>query len=79
MTSQQNEHIDRLVREFSVAAYQAYKASCEEYGMEGDGNLWSLRSEALTDHLMNEVLRLWVYAAVLRERIKQTAASQSSK
>jgi hypothetical protein len=79
MTPQQHEHISRLIREFSETAYQMYEAGCEEYGAEGDGNLWSLTGEALADHLMNELLSLWVYAATLRERIKKAAAFQTAE
>jgi hypothetical protein len=80
MTQLQHEHIRRLIQEFGAAAYQMYEAGCDEREEAGDGNLWSLTDEALADHLMNEVLSLWVYAAALRERIsKKAAASQATK
>lgn len=78
MTSQQQEHIHRLIREFGAAAYEQYAVACQELDNSGT-NPWELTDEMLADGLMNEVLRLWVYAATLRERIKQVAASQTTK
>lgn len=78
MTQPQEAHVQRMIRQFSAAAYGKYEEGCKEHALEGEGNLWEVPDDVLIEHLMSEILDLWMYAATLREKLlRKAAASQT--
>jgi hypothetical protein len=70
MTRAQHKHVSALLREFRSEGYRKYRRGCNEHAGDGhNGNLWEIPLLELMEHLIEEVLDLWMYAGTVRAKM----------
>lgn len=62
---EQEDHIDRILREFNAEARAKYEAGQQEHG----GNLWEKRG--MLTHAIEEAIDQVVYLYTLRRQLKE--------